>query len=119
MKVGPGLSYKCAYVQVKTDRYDEPAGRSCPAGSISATELERCTLASRVAGGPGIYKLSVTLEGEGTLCVASKPAGLDMGWRNVAVVNCNGETLFFNDDHVAYMRRRLCELRRRLGKRRL
>lgn len=43
-------------------------------------------------------------------------AGVDMGLRYLAVVNCEGETLFFKGDHAAYVRRRFNALRRRMGK---
>ena len=43
-------------------------------------------------------------------------AGVDLGLANLAVVNCEGETLFFSGDHAAFVRRRFNALRRRMGK---
>ena len=48
-------------------------------------------------------------------CAGTKVAGIDLGLRNLAVVNCGGETLFFNGDRAAYMRRRMCNLLRLMG----
>jgi putative transposase len=49
-------------------------------------------------------------------CAGTKVAGVDLGLRNLAVVGCEGATLFFNGDHAAYVRRRMSNLRRRMGK---
>lgn len=49
-------------------------------------------------------------------CAGSRVAGVDMGLRYLAVVNCEGETLFFKGDQAAYVRRRFNALRRRMGK---
>lgn len=43
-------------------------------------------------------------------------AGVDMGLRYPAVVNCEGETLFFKGNQAAYVRRRFNALRRRMGR---
>ena len=51
-----------------------------------------------------------------TPCVGTKVAGVDLGLRNLAVVNCEGETLFFSGDQAAFVRRRFNALRRRMGK---
>ncbi|HEY8415485.1 MAG TPA: transposase [Thermaerobacter sp.] len=42
-------------------------------------------------------------------------AGVDLGLRYLAVVSCEGETLFFHGNQAAYIRRRFAALRRRLG----
>lgn len=49
-------------------------------------------------------------------CAGDRIAGIDMGLRNLAVVNCEGETLFFKGNLAAYVRRRFNALRRRMGK---
>ncbi|MDP2659870.1 MAG: transposase [Dehalococcoidia bacterium] len=59
--------------------------------------------------------LSVTVVQE-TPCVGTRVAGIDLGLRNLAVVNCEGQTRFFSGDHAAYMRRRMTSLRRQMGK---
>jgi putative transposase len=41
---------------------------------------------------------------------------VDLGLRNLAVVNCEGETLFFSGDRAAFVRRKFNALRRRMGK---
>jgi len=51
-----------------------------------------------------------------TPCVGTKVAGVDPGLMNLAVVNCEGETLFFSGDRAAFVRRRFNALRRRMGK---
>jgi len=40
-----------------------------------------------------------------TPCVGTKVAGVDPGLMNLAVVNCEGETLFFSGDRAAFVRR--------------
>jgi len=49
-------------------------------------------------------------------CAGDRIAGIDMGLRYLAVVNCEGETLFFKGNRAAYVRRRFNALRRRMGK---
>jgi putative transposase len=49
-------------------------------------------------------------------CAGAKVAGIDLGLRNLAVVGCEGETLFCSGDHAAYVRRRMANLRRRMGR---
>ena len=49
-------------------------------------------------------------------CAGNRVAGVDMGLRYLAVVNCEGETLFFKGNRAAYVRRRFNALRRRMGK---
>jgi len=51
-----------------------------------------------------------------TPCVGTKVAGVDPGLMNLAVVNCEGETLFFSGDRAAFVRRKFNALRRRMGK---
>ncbi len=46
----------------------------------------------------------------------AKMVGIDLGLRNLAVANCEGETLFFSGDQAAYVRRRMANLRRRMGR---
>lgn len=58
--------------------------------------------------------LSVTLPT--APCAGTRVAGIDMGLRYLAVVNCEGETLFFHGNQAAYIRRRYHALRRRMGK---
>ncbi|MEX1336741.1 RNA-guided endonuclease TnpB family protein, partial [Hydrogenibacillus schlegelii] len=61
--------------------------------------------------------LSVTLPVEEKKPLpADKIAGIDMGLRYLAVVNCEGETLFFHGNQAAYIRRRYHALRKRMGK---
>ncbi|MEX1384916.1 transposase, partial [Hydrogenibacillus schlegelii] len=61
--------------------------------------------------------LSVTLPVEEVKTLpADKIAGIDMGLRYLAVVNCEGETLFFHGNQAAYIRRRYHALRKRMGK---
>ena len=49
-------------------------------------------------------------------CAGNLVAGVDLGLRYLAVVNCGGETLFFKGNKAAYVRRRLSALRRRMSK---
>lgn len=58
--------------------------------------------------------LSVTLPT--APCAGTRVAGIDMGLRYLAVVSCEGETLFFNGNQAAYVRRRYHALRRRMGR---
>ncbi|MBE3562138.1 MAG: transposase [Hydrogenibacillus schlegelii] len=62
--------------------------------------------------------LSVTLpiEEKAAEPARDKIAGIDMGLRYLAVVNCEGETLFFHGNQAAYIRRRYHALRKRMGK---
>ncbi|PTQ54198.1 MAG: Mobile element protein [Hydrogenibacillus schlegelii] len=62
--------------------------------------------------------LSVTLPVEEKAAgpVPGKVAGIDMGLRYLAVVNCEGETLFFHGNQAAYIRRRYHAFRKRMGK---
>lgn len=64
----------------------------------------------------GRWYLALSITVQEAPCVGTRVAGVDMGLRNLAVVNCEGETLFFSGDHAAYVRRRMCNLRRRMGK---
>ena len=48
-------------------------------------------------------------------CAGTKVAGIDLGLRNLAVVNCGGATLFFNGYRAGYLRRRMSNLRRLMG----
>jgi IS605 OrfB family transposase len=48
-------------------------------------------------------------------CAGTKVAGIDLGLRNLTVASCGGETLFFNGDHAAYVRRHMSNLRRLMG----
>lgn len=57
--------------------------------------------------------LSVTIET--VPCTGDRVAGIDLGLRNLAVVSCEGDTLFFSGDQAAYVRRRMSNLRRRMG----
>jgi putative transposase len=57
--------------------------------------------------------LSVTVSA--APCAGEQVAGIDLGLRNLAVVGCGGATLFFSGDHAAYVRRRMSQLRRRMG----
>lgn len=58
--------------------------------------------------------LSVTLPE--APCAGQRVAGVDMGLRYLAVVNCEGETIFFHGNQAAYVRRHFHALRRRMGK---
>jgi len=40
-----------------------------------------------------------------TPCVGTKVAGVNLGLANLAVVNCEGKTLFFSGDHAAFAHR--------------
>ncbi|MGI6132603.1 MAG: hypothetical protein ACOYES_12145 [Bacillota bacterium] len=64
----------------------------------------------------GRWYLALSISVQVTPCVGTKVAGVDLGLRNLAVVNCEGETLFFSGDHAAFIRRRFNALRRRMGK---
>nr|WP_273000341.1 transposase [Hydrogenibacillus schlegelii] len=67
--------------------------------------------------GQWFLALSVTLPVEEVKTLpADKIAGIDMGLRYLAVVNCEGETLFFHGNQAAYIRRRYHALRKRMGK---
>jgi transposase len=64
----------------------------------------------------GRWYLALSISVQVTPCVGTKVAGVDLGLRNLAVVNCEGETLFFSGDRAAFVRRRFNALRRRMGK---
>ena len=64
----------------------------------------------------GRWYLALSISVQVTPCVGTKTAGVDLGLRNLAVVNCEGETLFFSGDRAAFVRRRFNALRRRMGK---
>lgn len=64
----------------------------------------------------GRWYLALSITIQVTPCFGTKVAGIDLGLRNLAVVVCEGETLFFSGDHAAYVRRRFSALRTRMGK---
>ena len=64
----------------------------------------------------GRWYLALSISVQVTPCVGTKVAGVDLGLRNLAVVNCEGETLFFSGDRAAFVRRKFNALRRRVGK---
>ena len=53
----------------------------------------------------GRWYLALSISVQVTPCVGTKVAGVDLGLRNLAVVNCEGETLFFSGDRAAFVRR--------------
>ena len=64
----------------------------------------------------GRWYLALSITVQVTPCVGTKVAGIDLGLRNLAVVVCEGENLFFSGDNAAYVRRRFSALRTRMGK---
>ena len=53
----------------------------------------------------GRWYLALSISVQVTPCVGTKVAGVDPGLMNLAVVNCEGETLFFSGDRAAFVRR--------------
>lgn len=64
----------------------------------------------------GRWYLALSITVQVTPCVGTKVAGIDLGLRNLAVVVCEGENLFFQGDNAAYVRRRFSALRTRMGR---
>ncbi len=64
----------------------------------------------------GRWYLALSVSVETVPCTGEQVAGVDLGLRNLAVVTCAGESLFFGGEHAAYVRRRLSRLRRRMGR---
>ncbi len=64
----------------------------------------------------GRWYLALSVTVQVTPCVGTRTAGIDLGLRNLAVVNVDGATLFFSGDRAAYVRRHMADLRRRMGK---
>jgi len=64
----------------------------------------------------GRWYLALAITVQVTACVGTKVAGIDLGLRNLAVVNCEGKTLFFSGAHATYVRRHYNSLRRRMGR---
>ncbi len=71
--------------------------------------------AARLYEKRGRWYLALSITVQVTPCVGTGVAGVDLGLRNLAVINSGGQTLFFSGDHAAYVRRRLSNLRRRMG----
>jgi IS605 OrfB family transposase len=64
----------------------------------------------------GRWYLALSVTVKPAPCAGAKVAGIGLGLRNLAVVNCEGETLFFSGGQAAYVRRRISALRRRMGR---
>lgn len=64
----------------------------------------------------GRWFLALSVSVQEAPCVGTRTAGIDLGLKNLAVVNLDGETLFFSGRQAAFQRRRLSRLRRRLGR---
>ena len=64
----------------------------------------------------GRWYLALSVTVPAAPCAGERVAGVDMGLRYLAVVHCEGETLFFKGNRAAYVRRRFNALRRRMGK---
>ena len=64
----------------------------------------------------GRWYLALSITVQVTPCVGTKVAGIDLGLRNLAVVVCEGENLFFSGDNAAFARRRFSALRTRMGR---
>lgn len=64
----------------------------------------------------GRWYLALSVTVPAAPCAGDRVAGVDMGLRYLAVVNCEGQTLFFKGNRAAYVRRRFNALRRRMGR---
>ena len=84
---------------------------SCSLDSVQPSSKAQLSCMRSVGAGTW---LSVSVQV--TPCVGTKVAGVDLGLMNLAVVNCEGETLFCSGDRTAFVRRRFNALRRRMGK---
>ncbi|HON41622.1 MAG TPA: hypothetical protein PLM74_00630 [Bacillota bacterium] len=105
------------HVTLKVQSYD------CNAAMPELAQMLNAKLGATVKQGAaklyekrGRWYLALSISVQVTPCVGTKVAGVDLGLANLAVVNCEGETLFFSGDHAAFVRRRFKALRRRMGK---
>jgi len=73
---------------------------SCSLDSVQPSSKAQLSCMRSVGAGTW---LSVSVQV--TPCVGTKVAGVDPGLMNLAVVNCEGETLFFSGDRAAFVRR--------------
>ena len=73
---------------------------SCSLDSVQPSSKAQLSCMRSVGAGTW---LSVSVQV--TPCVGTKVAGVDLGLMNLAVVNCEGETLFCSGDRTAFVRR--------------
>jgi len=94
------------HVTLKVQSYD------CNAAMPELAQMLNAKLGATVKQGAaklyekrGRWYLALSISVQVTPCVGTKVAGVDLGLANLAVVNCEGETLFFSGDAAAFVRR--------------